>query len=108
MNDISIGDYVLATKYADGDPGDHWALGFYAGPLEGTDKGLFVRHMVVDREGRNFRGNGFRRVGRIREDVGRWLLTVAAKQLEASPFGTVNLWAMFTPAAFDLRGGLEE
>jgi hypothetical protein len=98
----AVGDYVLATKYSDGDPGDGWALGFYAGPLGGTDNGLPVRHMVVDGKGENIRGNGFRRVERIRKDVGRWLLTIAAKQLEQSPPGTVNLWTMLTPAAFDV------
>jgi len=95
----AVGDYVLATKYSDGDPGDNWALGFYAGPmLEYTPP----RHDVADSEGKSIRGNGFRYVRRIRKDVGRWLLTVAAKQLEQSPPGTVNLWTMLTPAAFDV------
>ena len=94
---VEIGAYVLATKYEDGDPGDAWALGFYDGVRD--EQG---RHYVKDSEGRQIRGNGFRRVARIRADVGRWLLTVAAKQLEACPPGTVNLWTMLTPAAFDL------
>jgi hypothetical protein len=94
------GDYVLATKYSDGDPGDNWALGFYTG--SDTLSGTSLRHYVKDAAGNNIRGNGFRRVARIRKDVGRWLLTVAAKQLEQSPPGTVNLWTMLTPAAFDL------
>lgn len=95
----AVGDYVLATKYSDGDPGDNWALGFYAGPmLEYTPP----RHDVVDGSGRSIRGNGFRRVARVRKDVGAWLLNVAAKQLERSPPGTVNLWTMLTPAAFDV------
>lgn len=88
---LALGDYVLATKYSDGDPGDAWALGFYAGELD----------MVKDSAGNNIRGNGYRRVARIRPDVGHWLLNVAAKQLEVSPPGTVNLWTMLTPAAFD-------
>lgn len=95
-----VGDYVFATKYSDGDPGDAWALGFYAGQmLEYTPP----RHDVVDSEGKRIRGNGYRKVARIRWDVGRWLLTVAAKQLEQCPPGTVNLWTMLTPAAFDLE-----
>lgn len=95
----SIGDYVLATKYSDGDPGDNWALGFYAGRMiEYTPP----RHAVVDSQGRSLRNNGFRKVARIRKDVGRWLITVAADQLERSPPGTVNLWTMLTPHAFDL------
>jgi len=27
--EMKHGDYVLATKYRDGDPQDHWAVGFY-------------------------------------------------------------------------------
>jgi hypothetical protein len=93
-----IGDYVLATKYEDGDPGDAWALGLYDGVRD--DKG---RHYVKDSAGNQLRGNGFRRVARIRKDVGRWLLEVAATQLEHCPPGTVNLWTMLTPRAFDLE-----
>lgn len=95
-----VGDYVLATKFSDGDPGDAWALGLYAGQmLEYTPP----RHDVVNSEGKSIRHNGFRRVARVRKDVGAWLLNVAAKQLEKSPPGTVNLWTMLTPAAFDVR-----
>ena len=60
------------------------------------------RHDVVDNDGKSIRCNGFRYVRTIRKDVGRWLLTVAAKQLEQSPPGTVNLWTMLTPAAFEV------
>lgn len=108
----AVGDYVLATKYSDGDPGDNWALGFYAGELDmGNDRQAIKvspRYMVKDGAGNNIRGNGFRRVARIRKDVGRWLLTVAAKQLEQSPPGTVNLWTMLTPAAFELDADREQ
>lgn len=101
-----IGDYVLATKYHDGDPGDPWAVGIYAGlhKLSDSDTG---RHMVNDSAGKTIRPNGYRRVARIRKDVGRWLLTVAAVQLEQSKPGTVNLWTMLTPDAFDLEQDTE-
>lgn len=90
------GDYVFATKYADGDPGDMWALGFY-------DHGKNGRHWVKDGDGNQIRGNGFRKVRRIRGDVGRWLLSSGvASLLEQCPPGTVNLWAMLTEKAFDL------
>jgi hypothetical protein len=92
---MEVGDYVLATKYDDGDPGDMWALGFYDGERDG-------RHYVKDSAGQQIRGNGFRRASRIRKDVGNWLLNVAAKELERSPPGTVNLWTMLTESAFDL------
>lgn len=96
----NVGDYVLATKYVDGDPGDGWALGFYAGKML-EHKYLPPRHNVVDGNGKSIRGNCFRQAARIRKDVGRWLLTMAAKPLEQSPPGTVSLWTMLTPAAFD-------
>lgn len=88
------GDYVFATKYQDGDPGDAWAVGWYAGTRNG-------RHYVKNNAGEQIRSNGFRRVSRIRKDVGRWLLEVAAPHLERCPPGTVNLWTMLTAAAFD-------
>jgi hypothetical protein len=101
----AIGDYVLATKWSDGDPGDPWALGFYAGELEmGNDRceiKMAPRHLVNNSAGQSIRPGGYRRVARIRKDVGAWLLNVAAKQLEMSPPGTVNLWTMLTPDAFD-------
>lgn len=65
------GDYVLATKYRDGDPGDHFAVGFYDRAI-GDD--LDRRHVVTDSAGVPFRANGFRRVERISEERGRWLI----------------------------------
>ena len=68
---LKIGDYVLATKWSDGDPGDHWAVGFFVGmyPKAGGD-----RYNIADAEGNLFRGNGFRRVKKISAERGRWLL----------------------------------
>lgn len=63
-----IGDYVLATKYHDGDPCDHFAVGFVAG---WTWHG---RYLIVDNQGRNQRANGFRRVEKITADEGRQLV----------------------------------
>lgn len=93
MTELAVGDYVLATKYDDGDPGDPWALGWYHGERGG-------RHFVKDNAGNQIRPGGFRRVARVRKDVGRWLLEVAAQHLELAPPGTVNLWTMLTPEAF--------
>lgn len=61
------GDYVLATKWRDGDPQDHWVVGFYDG-FDGE------RHFVVDNKGNQFRGNGFRRARKIKPEYGTWLL----------------------------------
>lgn len=80
------GDYVLATKYRDGDPGDNWCVGFY----DHEDKG---RHYVTDADGKQFRANGFRRVGSVAPDYAEWLLSNAAA-FETSPPGSVNLWGM--------------
>ena len=63
------GDYVLATKYADGDPKDQWAVGFY-------DKQEGDRHYVTDEHGHQFRHNGFRRVKTITGERGKWLLEI--------------------------------
>lgn len=65
-----IGDYVLATKYADGDPGDQWCVGW----LTGTTAHDPPRYDVVDNDGQLFRGNGFRRAERITLWIGKELL----------------------------------
>ena len=77
---LKSGDYVLATKYSDGDPGDHWAVGFFVGmlPKAGGD-----RFKVADEDGKLFRGNGFRRAEKISAERGQWLLE-RAKEIESS------------------------
>jgi len=67
MKPIARGEYVLATKYSDGDSRDHWAVGFY-------DHAKGDRHFVIDGAGNQLRANGFRRVGRITPEKGAWLL----------------------------------
>jgi hypothetical protein len=64
---LTPGDYVLATKYTDGDPQDQWCVGFYD-RIEGD------RHYVVDADGQQFRANGFRRAARISQETGAWIL----------------------------------
>ena len=100
MSTPRIGEYCLATKWYDGDPGDHWGVGFYAG----TENG---RHYLKDGYGNQIRANGFRRVAPIKPEVGAWLLSIA-KQLEAAPPGAVNLWTMLTPCAFAFPCNAEE
>ena len=87
----NIGDYVFATKYSDGDPADGWAVGFYDGilPKLGGD-----RYMVVDGDGKQFRGNGFRAISVISAEVGEKMIA-AAKTYDWPNWGepgTVNLW----------------
>ena len=62
------GDYVLATKYGDGDPCDHFFVGFVSGyPHHG-------RYLCVDNGGNNQRANGFRRVEKLTADEGQQLV----------------------------------
>src|SRR5579859_7717389 len=68
---LEIGDYVIATKYADGDPGDHWCVGLYAGNYDHFGS---VRHLVNDYAGVSFRANGFRRVAKISSARGKWIV----------------------------------
>ena len=82
---LEAGDYVLATKWRDGDPGDQWAVGFFTGMLP---KASGDRYMVADAEGKQFRGNGFRRVKKISAERGRWLL----EHKQDIEYGGRSLW----------------
>lgn len=76
----SLGDYVLASKWHDGDPKDPWAIGFLARVAMGR---FGVRYVVVDSEGKAFRASGFRRVKKITPGRGKWLLE-NSEEIEAS------------------------
>ena len=65
---LEAGDYVLATKYDDGDPHDQWCVGFY------RDMTHHGRYNAVDSEGQLFRGNGFRRAAKISAARGQFIL----------------------------------
>lgn len=64
---LQVGDYVLATKWRDADPGDPWGVGFY-------DGFRMDRFFVIDSEGRQILPNGFRRIHKISYERGRFLL----------------------------------
>ena len=64
------GDFALATKYDDGDPLDHWCVGYY----EGMTSHKKPRYEIVDWKGDLFRGNGFRRAKKITYKRGQFLL----------------------------------
>jgi hypothetical protein len=81
-----VGDYVLATKWSDGDPGDPWALGYYLGEQYG-------RHLVKDGEGKPIRAGGYRYVGRITTDIGNWLWRHRDELVRAP--SKINLWKMY-------------
>ena len=63
-----VGDYVLATKYDDGDPCDHFFVGFVSGFTHHN------RYLCVDNDGKKQRANGFRRAEVITADEGRQLV----------------------------------
>lgn len=67
---MKSGDYVLATKYNDGDPQDQWCVGFWAGHTPHKPR----RHVVVDNLGAPFRGNGFRSASKITMTQGAYIM----------------------------------
>jgi hypothetical protein len=69
------GDYVLATKYNDGDPCDHFCVGFIADPPMLPKLGG-DRFNVADADGNLFRGNGFRRCEVITAEEGAALVAL--------------------------------
>src|SRR5271157_4074701 len=73
MSDIEVGDYVLATKYNDGDPCDPFCVGYYAGSFE---HGAQKRHLVHDNDGKSFSANGFRRVAKISTERGNAIVSI--------------------------------
>ncbi len=72
LKNIKIGDYVLATKYNDGDPHDHFVIGYYNGITASHYDP--PRYDVIDNNGQNFRGNGFRRIKKISKRRGDWMI----------------------------------
>ncbi len=90
MNKPKIGDYVLATKFSDGDPGDAWAVGHLNEIKDG-------RFFVGNNDTHSFRHGGY--AGdcmRISGEVGAWLLQ-NARILEACHPGSINLLKMINP-----------
>ena len=69
MKPLVRGDYVLATKYADGDPRDHFCVGFLRETLA-EPSAPAVRYLVDDGKGQLSRLNGFRRCERISQRAG--------------------------------------
>jgi hypothetical protein len=67
---LQKGDYVLATKYSDGDPKDDWAVGFFDSMTSHDPP----RYNVVDADGQLFRGNGYRRAEKITSEQGEFIL----------------------------------
>ncbi len=88
---MNKGNYVLATKYSDGDILDGWGVGFFDSmlPKYGGD-----RYMVTDNDGSQLRGNGFRRCELISPEEGDYLIDFC-KEYEADRMRwqeIYNLW----------------
>lgn len=66
----SVGDYVLATKYTDGDPMDPWFIGFYSGPTTHTPP----KYTITDVKGTPFCPYSFRKIKKITQKQGEWML----------------------------------
>jgi hypothetical protein len=66
-DELTIGDYVLATKYSDGDPLDPWCVGYFRGKCGD-------RSLVADAAGVLFRAGGFRRAEKIDPVEGAYIL----------------------------------
>ena len=100
---LEKGDYVLATKWDDGDPQDHWCVGFFDGMLKHNDLDT-DRYLVADSNYKPFRANGFRRAERISQERGEWLLQ-NANMIESSG---KSLWEWKDEPATDPRVGDED
>lgn len=82
VSKLHCGDYVLATKWGDGDPQDQWCVGFYERQLRDD------RHLVCRSDGTPFRASGFRRVERISRGRGEWILS----NMKSIEQGSRSLW----------------
>lgn len=90
MKPLQPGDYVLATKYRDGDPGDHFYVGFFKEVY--MHCGTQVRYIIVDDEGKSPRANGFRRCERIAPKLGKWIVEHASALERERAQPPINLW----------------
>jgi hypothetical protein len=84
MDTPQKGDLVLATKYSDGDTGDHFCVGYY-------DREFHDRHIVLDHAGVPFRASGFRRVAKVSEERAQWLV----KNLKNIEQSSHSVWFFF-------------
>ena len=86
---LNKGDYVLATKWHDGDSQDPWYVGFF-------EEIYNERYYVVDSDGNNVRPGGFRRCEKISSDIGRHLV----ENSEEITLNSVHLWDYINSRAF--------
>ena len=100
---LKKGDYVLATKYRDGDPNDHFVVGVYDRSI---NNGIETRHMIVDSEGKQFRANGFRRVAKLGTKRGAWI--VGHLTLIERERNRLSVWHWYRAAWRELNGHVSD
>lgn len=88
---LVTGDYVLATKYYDGDPCDHFCVGFFRCMLVDCQGRTTDRYLVADSDGHLFRANGFRRCERIQRNTGD-ILVAAFPYIGDKPGRSLWYW----------------
>lgn len=77
LEQLKVGDYVLGTKYADGDPRDGWAVGYV---VAFSPNHSYESVVIGDGRGNVIgRANGFRRAKRIKGECGEWMARNASK-----------------------------
>ena len=79
--EIKKGDYVLATKWQNGDPKDQWSVGFF-------DRMEDKRYYIVDHDNKQLRMNGFRRIAKISQERGAFLI----KNINFIEWSGYSLW----------------
>ena len=101
-----LGAYVLASKYADGDPRDHFCLGFLSSILHfdsGPDRTRFI---VVDNSGVPFRASGFRRAETVSTRTGDILFAIF-QIIGDKPGHSVWWWRRHLKEAKELAATME-
>jgi len=75
-----VGDYVLATKFSDGDPRDRWCVGF----VKEIDKNNGKKYCVTFDEQTQW----FRRACKIDRELGEWIV----KHIKTLEQASYSIW----------------
>ena len=75
---LQKGDYVLATRWHDGNPCDPFCIGFYAEKWSSwsSESGDQIRHYVIYGDETSSHGGSFRRAEAITEEEGKALIAL--------------------------------
>ncbi len=95
MKEPNIGDYVVATKYKDGDPKDHFCVGFITGYTSHDEP----RFLVCDDAGQQFRASGFRRAEKICPTIGDMFV----QKFNEIEHGGKSIWSIVKTARRQMK-----